>query len=214
MPLQNRVNPMGHLFSDPSRAGTLMGNRGRLHNKDRTIQSEWSSERRWIYCTTDVVFEKRIPMDPMRDSYTELFFLDTPTALAAGHRPCAQCKSKEHRAFKDFWVAAGLSGPTGSSALVIDGELDKERGANLRCRQKKLSDLPTGAMIRLPGNDGFLLVTPGHRLLRWSFDGYTAGPDVPGDQEVEVVTPPSIVKVLAAGFMANPHPSAHALRSV
>lgn len=213
MPLQNRVNPMGHLFSDPSRAGTLMGNRGRLHNKDRTIRSEWSSERRWIYCTMDIVFEKRIPMDPMRDSYTELFFLDTPTALAAGHRPCAQCKRKEHRAFKEFWVAAGLGGATGTSVPDIDAELDKERRASQRSRPEKLSDLPTGAMVRLPGDDGFFLVTPGHRLLRWSFDAYTAGPDVSGDQEVDVVTPPSMLKVLAAGFIADPHPSAHAQRN-
>jgi len=112
MPLQNRANPMGRLFADPSRAGALMGNRGRLHDLDKVIRTEWTSERRWIYCATDVVFEKRIPMDPQRKSYTELFFLDSPTALAAGHRPCAQCKKEEYWAFKQFWVSAGLSETT------------------------------------------------------------------------------------------------------
>lgn len=214
MPLQNRVNPIGRLYANPSRAGTLMGNRGRLHNKDQTLRTEWGSEHRWIYCTTDVVFGKRVPMDPTLNSYTELFFLDTPTALAAGHRPCAQCKREEHLAFKSFWLAAGLSEGRDNPIVVIDAELNKERGAALRCRPEKLANLPAGAMVRLPGENAFFLVTPENRLLRWSFEGYTAGPEVSTDQDVEVVTPPSMVKVLAAGFAAKPHPSAQDLMSV
>lgn len=213
MPLQNRVNPTGHLFAVPSRAATLMGNRGYLHNKDRTIRREWSSERRWIYCTKDVIFEKRIPMDPMRDSYTELFFLDAPTAMAAGHRPCFDCMREELRAFKNFWNDAGLGEKTGKSVSYIDEELDRERGLNLKYRSEKLSNLPAGVLVRLLDDDAFFLVTPGDRLLRWSFDGYTAGPEVSAHQEVKVVTPPSMVKVLAAGFTATAHPSAQALRA-
>lgn len=212
MPLQNRVNPTGRLSANPSREGTLMGNRGRLHNKDRTIRTEWCSERRWIYCTTDEVFGKRVPMDPALNSYTELFFLDAPTALAAGHRPCAQCKREEYLAFKNLWFAAGLSEAKNNSVVVIDTELNKERGVALRSRQEKLANLPAGAMVRSPGEDAFFLVTFEKRLLRWSFDGYTVGPEVTTDQDVEVVTPPSMVKLLAAGFAAKPHSSAQELR--
>lgn len=211
MPLQNRVNPVGRLFANPSKAGTLMGNRGRLHNKDQTLRTEWGSERRWIYCTTDVVFGKRVPMDPMLNSYTELFFLDTPTALAAGHRPCAQCKREEHLAFKNFWVAAGLGEAMNSSIVVIDAELSKERGASQRPWPEKLANLPTGALVRLPGESSFFLVAPEKRLLQWTFDGYLAGPEVSSDQDVEVVTPRSMVKVLAAGFAAKPHSTAQKL---
>lgn len=211
MPLQNRVNPIGRLHANPSRAGTLMGNRGRLHNQDQTLRTEWGSERRWIYCTTDALFGKRVPMDPSLNSYTELFFLDTPTALAAGHRPCAQCKRQEYLAFKNVWLAAGLSESRDYSVVLIDSELSKERGAGLRCRPEKLANLPPGTMVRLPGENTFFLVIPENRLLRWSFDGYTAGPEVSPDRDVEVVTPPSMVKVLAAGFLAEPHSSARDL---
>lgn len=214
MPLQNRVNPMGRLFSDPSRAVMLMGNRGRLHNRDMSIRTEWTSEHRWIFCTKDVVFEKRVPMDPTRNSYTELFFLDTPTALAAGHRPCAQCKKEEYRSFKQFWLSAGLSGASTASVEAIDAKLDEERREEPRCWSEKLANLPAGAMVRLSGDEAFYLVADGGRLLRWSFDGYTRGPEMPPDQEVAVVTPPSMVRVLEAGFAAEPHSSARELMAL
>jgi hypothetical protein len=38
--------------------------------------------------------------------YTELFFLDEPTALAAGHRPCAECRRTAFNRFRDAIATA------------------------------------------------------------------------------------------------------------
>jgi hypothetical protein len=35
--------------------------------------------------------------------YTELFFLDELTALAAGHRPCFECRRKDAQLFAEKW---------------------------------------------------------------------------------------------------------------
>jgi methylphosphotriester-DNA--protein-cysteine methyltransferase len=36
--------------------------------------------------------------------YTELFFLDEATALAAGHRPCAECQRARFNHFREIWA--------------------------------------------------------------------------------------------------------------
>ena len=89
-PLQNRVTPFNELVADRSYVGTFMGNRGVLHNDHRQIVRHWRSEKRWIICLTKFKGRQRELMFP--GLYTELFFLDEPTALAAGHRPCAECR--------------------------------------------------------------------------------------------------------------------------
>ena len=88
MTLQNRVTPFNVLVADPAYRGMFMGNRGVLHNRRREIV-RWRNERRWIICLTEFNGRRRVPMTP--GLYTELFFLDEATALAAGHRPCAEC---------------------------------------------------------------------------------------------------------------------------
>ena len=88
MPRRNRVDPFGNLVADPAR-GTLFGNRGVLHAPDGAIVRRQSAERRWIYCRLEFKGRRRELLQPGR--YTELFFLDEATALAAGHRPCAEC---------------------------------------------------------------------------------------------------------------------------
>ncbi len=100
MPLQNRVDPFGELFADSSR-GQLFGNRGgRFHTDDRTLtQRRWVS-RTWICCVLEFKGRQR---DVWGRYYTELFFLDEVTALAAGHRPCFECRRKDAAAFAEFW---------------------------------------------------------------------------------------------------------------
>jgi hypothetical protein len=78
--VSNRVDPWGRIFSTPER-GYLMGNR--------------DFGDAWIACSL------RHPdgtTGPSSVSYTKLFFLDEPTALAAGHRPCAMCRKEGLRA--------------------------------------------------------------------------------------------------------------------
>ena len=103
MPLQNRVTPFGDLSAAPAR-GTFMGNRGgRFHTDARTLTARRWASRQWICCVLDF---KRRQRDVWGRYYTELFFLDEPTALAAGHRPCFECRRKEAQVFAARWQQA------------------------------------------------------------------------------------------------------------
>src|SRR5271166_5030993 len=101
MPLRNRVTPFGEIVALSGR-GSLTGNRGILHNDARRVVRQWQV-RRWIACILDVPGRRRIPMSP--HTWTELFFLDEAAALAAGHRPCAECRRFDYNRFRFLWVA-------------------------------------------------------------------------------------------------------------
>src|SRR5262245_9487062 len=120
MPLQNRVTPFGDLVAVEAR-GLLMGNRGRLHDGHRRIV-RFAQGRRWIACLTSFRGRRRTVMSA--DSYTELFFLDEAVALAAGHRPCAECRRDDYQRFQAAWARA-VSGDT--SADAIDRVIDADR---------------------------------------------------------------------------------------
>ena len=97
MTLQNRVDPRGNLHAVDAK-GTLMGNRGgRFHRDDQTLGRRRWAGNRWIAC--ELAFRDRPPRHVWGSSYTELFFLDEVTALAAGHRPCFECRRAEAKAF-------------------------------------------------------------------------------------------------------------------
>ena len=203
MPLQNRVTPSGEIVADPSR-GLLMGNRGCLHGQGRTLGvSRWRSKL-WICCLLDFKGVQRDPMPPGR--WTALFFLDEATALAAGHRPCGYCRRGDFLAFAEAWRAArGL--PRRRWAAEMDTALHRERTDRSRRKLSYLApadELPDGVMIRIAGEPGLLA---GGRMRPWSFRGY--GAPAPADPAglVEVLTPPSIVAAIAAGYRPLVHPS-------
>jgi hypothetical protein len=204
MPLQNRVTPSGEIVADPSR-GLMMGNRGCLHGQGRTLGvSRWRSKL-WICCLLDFRGVQRDPMPPGR--WTALFFLDEATALAAGHRPCGYCRRADHLAFAEAWRAARRL-PRRPSAAEMDTALHRERTDRSRRKLTYLApaaELPAGVMIRAGGEPGLLI---GGRARPWSFHGY--GGPVPADPagRVEVLTPPSIVGAIAAGYRPLVHPSA------
>ena len=137
-----------------------MGNRGRLH-RDGRIYREMSSEKRWICCTMEEVFGKRELMRP--DSYTELFFLDEATALAAGHRPCAQCRSDAFKKFTAAWHAAGVGADQRPTASSIDAMLDGERRDRTVRRVQSPRSLPAYAMVQLPASSNAFIVGPDRR---------------------------------------------------
>jgi len=111
VPLQNRVTPRGDIIATPAR-GTLMGNRGCLHDEARRIvRPIVGGYRAWVTCVLTFKGRRRPVMRPGR--YTELFFLDEATALAAGHRPCAECQRQRYQLFRAHWAAARTV--TGSS---------------------------------------------------------------------------------------------------
>lgn len=208
MPLQNRVTPCSTILAIPEH-GMFMGNRGCLHNEDRAIIRQTCSEQRWIICKVDFNGRRRTLMSPGK--YTELFFLDEATALAAGHRPCAECRRENYRAFKGAWIEgnpnSGLS--QCSSITEIDKILHQERltqaGKQLTYRGN-LSDLPNGAMVVPNGTEEPCLWNQ-QGLYRWTPGGYEAHSTVAQDEEVMVLTPRSVINAIKCGFTPVFHPS-------
>ncbi|WP_374447578.1 hypothetical protein [Stella sp.] len=204
MPLQNRVRPDGEIVAMPER-GLLTGNRGILHDPaTRTLlRRRWTS-RRWIVCVCEWKGVRRVVMGR---GWTELFFLDEATALAAGHRPCFYCRRPAARAFQAAWALGNGGGaPPGPGADRIDEVLHGERLDGRRKRRHALSmppaELPDGTMLEAGGD--WLAVAAG-RTMRWTPAGYVAAP--PPTAAVTLLTPPSTVRTLAAGYRPIFHPS-------
>src|SRR5258708_2471220 len=125
MPRQNRVTPFGEIVALPER-GTVMGNRGRLHDGSGQIRRSWQVKR-WLLCRLEFNGRHRAVMAP--DHYTELFFLDEATGLAAGHRPCFECRRKSYNDFVDAWATGNAHdlGEGRPTATSIDESLHAER---------------------------------------------------------------------------------------
>ena len=203
MPLQNRVDPFGELFADRSR-GLFMGNRGgRIHTDDRKLTKRRWASRQWICCVLDFKNRRR---DVWGRSYSELFFLDEATALAAGHRPCFECRRKDAEAFAERWRET-FKLRRRPRAAAMDEQLHAERldGHAKRLHRRKVDDLPDGAFVAL--EEGVYAVR-GNSLLRWIPKGYDARRRRPRGVTVDVLTPPAIVAVLAGGYRPQWHPSA------
>jgi hypothetical protein len=203
MALQNRVDPFGELFSTPAR-GLFLGNRGgRFHREDRTLGARRHVTRAWICCRLKFNNRQR---EVWGRGYTELFFLDEVTALAAGHRPCFECRRKDAQAFADFWALARQlrSRPRVAEMDVI---LHAERldHRDKRRHRRRVDNLPDGALVAL--EDGAWAVR-GRSLLRWTPSGYDARKRRPKKIMVDVLTPPAVLRVLAAGYPPQWHPSA------
>jgi hypothetical protein len=204
-PLQNRVTPTGEIVAVPAR-GLLMGNRGCLHGQGRTLGiTRWRSKL-WICCVLDWRGRRRDPMPP--GLWTALFFLDEATALAAGHRPCGYCRREAYLAYAEAW-RAGRGLAERPRAVEVDAQLHTERVESRSRRQRtskaRAGSLPDGVMVRHDGGPGLLA---GGQVLPWSFAGYQAPVPLRQDVTVEVLTPPSSVAALAAGYRPLLHPSA------
>jgi len=190
-PLQNRVDPFGALIADPAR-GTLMGNRGgRLHRADQTLGARRWTSRRWIACVCDFKGRKRAVWG---EGYTELFFLDEPTALAAGHRPCFECRRAEAEAFREAFPGGPRLGADAIDAALHDERLE---GRRKRLWRADLAELPDNTMI---ARGGPALLVSGDALLPWDLRGYGAPQPRRGSEAVDVLTPRSIAAALRAGY--------------
>jgi hypothetical protein len=202
MPRQNRVTPYGELIAVPDR-GMFWGNRGVLVDGQGRL-ARYSRGRAWAICVLEFKGRRRQQWSPGR--LTELYFLDEATGLAAGHRPCGECRYRDYQAFKRAWASA--HGGEVPGVAEIDARLHHDRliRAGVRRSYQALpAELPDGAMIDL-GGEPFLVY--GDRLLAWTPGGYVARPvPVPVDP-VTVITPRATVATLAAGYRPVIHPSA------
>jgi hypothetical protein len=215
MPRQNRVTPHGELVAVPDR-GMFWGNRGVLVDRQRRL-ARYSRGRAWIICVLEYKGRRRQQWLPGR--LTELFFLDEATGLAAGHRPCGECRYRDYQRFKQAWAdavdGADVTAPVAADAALrvqlIDARLHADRLAGpgvRRTYQAPLAGLPDGTMIE---HDGTPWLVYGGRLLAWTPGGYVdrhaeapAGP-------VTVITPRATVATLAAGYRPVVHPTASEL---
>ena len=218
MPRQNRVTPFGELVATPER-GTLMGNRGILHDAAGRIRRRWAT-RAWIACRLEFKGRQRIPMTP--GSYTELFFLDEATALAAGHRPCAECRRADFWRFRAAWLAGNAEHGLAPEARIgeIDRVLHAERAdgagrgdragrtAQTRTWRAPLAELPDGVLIVRDSEPETPRLVWRGGLRAWSFAGYGPPGAIPVAAAVSVLTPRSVVAALRAGYLPAVHPSA------
>ncbi|MCK1445109.1 MULTISPECIES: hypothetical protein [unclassified Bradyrhizobium] len=204
MPLQNRVTPTGDIIATPHR-GLFTGNRGIIHDPaTRTLlKKRWSSPA-WLTCVCEFRGRRREVMTT--HSWTELFFLDEATALAAGHRPCFYCRRDDANRFRAAWEKGNRVRDV--RMHDIDTVLHHERldhgKKRLHALLVPLEQLPDGAMLQ-QGEESFLLMRGG--TLLWSTAGYVEGARELDD--AQLLTPPSTLRAMSAGYEVTLHPSAH-----
>jgi hypothetical protein len=206
MTLQNRVTPLGDLVADPAR-GLVYGNRGCLHDAQGRIRRRFAVKR-WIACRLEFRGRRRSPLQqPGR--YTELFFLDEVTALAAGHRPCAECRREDYDRLVAVWRDLH-PGQVGADA--IDAQLHAERlepaSRERRFHRASIGELPDGAFLLEDGEPWLVL---GADLWSWAPAGYLERRPRRAAGEAFVITPPSLLTLLHSGWsplVPLIHPSA------
>lgn len=208
-PLANRVDPFGDLFATPAR-GDLMGNRGgRFHDPvSQTVTGRPWAGKRWIACRTCYKTRRRAVWG---QGYTELFFLDEVTALSAGHRPCYECRRLDALDFAASW-ADGRGTDMPASADVMDEVLHGERldGRDKRIHLASSDALPDGAVIAGGEAGRRAYAVRGDTLLPWTPGGWGRPVARPKRAVVGLLTPPSIVGALRAGYRPQWHDSAEA----
>ena len=210
MPHRNRVTPYGEIVAIPAR-GTLMGNRGVIHADDGTHRREWQV-RRWIACRLEFKGRHREVRRPRR--WTELFFLDEATALAAGHRPCAECRREDYRRWQQFWPGED----TGADAMDRVLHADRLDGARQRRFDESLGALPDGVLVHrepgrpvrgaegAPGGGAFLLWRGAVRP--WTPAGYGPPESARKEERVTVLTPRVTVETIRRGYAPALHDTA------
>ncbi len=210
------MDPWGDLHAEPAR-GLFTGNRGCLVGDDRQLIRHHAGSL-WITCLTEYK-DRRHQLDQPR-RWTPLFFLDDAVALAAGHRPCGECRPAAYRAYRDG-VAAGLGLP---ARAVTAGHLNRrlaaerlnrgrglERAGDRRLWPAPLDGLPGGTVVVDPAAAGQALLVTVDGVRPFTFEGWGRPlPAMAPDDEVVVLTPPTSVLALANGFEPVLHPSATA----
>jgi hypothetical protein len=194
MPARNRVTPMGDVEAIALR-GAWTGNRGIIHSGTEIVRFHASDL--WITCA--LRFRGRWQEQWRPHHYTFLYFYDEAVSFAAGHRPCAECRREAYNAYRGAWAQAlGVDVP---SAKLINHQLHGERIVRGTHRRRihamRWADLPDGAFVRLGQSPA---VVVGRHVSEWTPSGYANRHARPRDGVAEVITPPSTIAVLRAGY--------------
>lgn len=185
--------------------GLFTGNRGVLHDDAYQLRPARWKHRNWIICALSFKGRHRELMTPRR--WTELFFLDEAVALAAGHRPCAECRRAAYNGWMAAYVAgAGVERPSAPEAdAVLHGQRAEPGARRLRRHAAPMESLPDGSFVLAA--DGAPCLVLGDTLRPWSHTGYGPARGRPGGDAV-LLTPPANVAALAGGYAPLLHPSA------
>ena len=201
MPLQNRVTPFADIVATPER-GLFTGNRGIIHDPatKTLLRRRWTTKA-WIICLCEFQGRRREVMGGR--SWTELFFLDEATALAAGHRPCFFCRRDAARRFLNCWERGNCVSAARASGVDAALHLERLEDGHKRLHRSEfpIARLPDGTMVTEAG-ESYLIVQGG--AWRWSHTGYRRAPT---PREVMLLTPPSTIRALLAGYRPVLHPS-------
>ncbi|MTI09199.1 hypothetical protein [Curvivirga aplysinae] len=198
MPLQNRVIPTSEITSSNAR-GHYMGNRGILHNDSKELGIARWKHKAWIICVLDFKKRQRRVMTPNR--YTELFFYDEATALAAGHRPCAECQRKRFNDYQRYWKQAFAEQ---AKAGEMDHILHSKRVVSHSRQQVTINlpfqDIPNGCFLMYMGQPHLKW---GSQLHPWTWEGYENSIDIHSNGKLEMLTPVPSANVLHAGYQPD-----------
>jgi hypothetical protein len=201
VPERNRVTPLGEIVAIPLR-GAWTGNRGILHEGHQIVRSHASDL--WITCALE--FRGRYREQWLPHRYTHLYFHDEAVSFAAGHRPCAECRRDDYRAYQRAWIAGkngkGLTAPGAKEMnAVLHGERIVPGTHRRRLHELSWPSLPDGTFVLLDGpaggQPGLVL---GDAVVPWATEGYGAPVPRPRTGTATVITPPSAVAVLRAGY--------------
>ncbi|MEO7267770.1 MAG: hypothetical protein ABIW49_00995 [Knoellia sp.] len=205
-------------MANPAR-GLLTGNRGCLVDDQENVVRHHRTNLAWITCALEF---KGWRVDLARPNrWTPIFFLDEAVALAAGHRPCGECRRAAYAAYRDaVSVALGAQKPGSPQKLLTATELNRrladerlrpgrglDRAADRKTWRAPIAELPAGTVVLDADRRPCLWV--GEALRPFGFEGWGV-PVAVTDGRVEVLTPPTSVAALAHGFGPVLHPSAFA----
>jgi len=213
MPRRNRVTPFGTIEAVAER-GTLMGNRGILHDAHGVFGPALWRHPHWVACLLAFKDFHREVLQP--GTWTELFFLDEAVSFAAGHRPCAFCRRADYNRFVTAWRRAhGLTAdaPIGFKDIdrALHGARVVPRRREQRCWPAVLGDLPTGSFVSRSGRQGEAWLVADGRILRWSHTRYDRSVTIDAKENVTVLTPAPTVAVFEAGYAPSIHSTAREL---
>jgi len=193
-PARNRVTPTGDIEALALR-GAWTGNRGILHRGREIVR--FHAGDLWITCALE--FRGRWHEQWQPHHFTFLFFHDEAVSFAAGHRPCAECRRASYDAYRAAWAdGLGVGLP---SAKQMNRRLHGERivrGTHRRrVHELPWAELPDGAFVLL---DGSPAVVAGDHLAEWTSAGYRDRRARPARGAATVITPPSTIAALRAGY--------------
>ena len=194
MPARNRVTPMGEIEAIALR-GAWTGNRGILHRGSEIVR--FHAGDLWITCALRFADRWHEQWQPRH--FTWLYFYDEAVSFAAGHRPCAECRRSDYNRFRAAWSDALGGGQP--SAKLINRQLHGERivaGTHRRrLHRQSWAELPDGSFVALDAGAALVLED---RLLAWTPSGYGASRRRPGRGTASVITPPSTLAAMRAGY--------------